>query len=121
MEENNKIPKHWQIKKFGEIASYINGKAFKTYEWSRKGLPIIRIQNLNRKISEYNYCNFPVEDKYHVDKGDLLFAWSGTPETSFGAHIWKGEKAVLNQHIFRIVLNEKFVDKKYYLQLLTTN
>jgi type I restriction enzyme S subunit len=31
----------------------------------------------------------------------LLLAWSGTPGTSFGAHIWRGETSILNQHIFR--------------------
>lgn len=34
-------------KRLGDIASFINGRAFKPSEWSKKGLPIIRIQNLN--------------------------------------------------------------------------
>jgi type I restriction enzyme S subunit len=118
MSEGRKIPSGWNIVKLGEIAKYINGKAFKPTEWSKEGLPIIRIQNLNRAKSEFNYCNFIVADKYYVNKGDLLFAWSGTPDTSFGAHIWLGGRAVLNQHIFRIIVDEKEITKRYYLYAL---
>jgi len=118
MIEGKELPKDWKLVKLGDIATYINGKAFKPTEWSKKGIPIIRIQNLNRDKSIYNYCNFPVDKKYYVNNGDLLFAWSGTPDTSFGAHIWKGEKAVLNQHIFRIVVDENKITKFYYLYAL---
>jgi type I restriction enzyme, S subunit len=118
MNESGKTPSSWEIVKLGDIADYINGKAFKPTEWSKEGLPIIRIQNLNRERSEFNYCNFTVDDKYYVDKGDLLFAWSGTPDTSFGAHIWSGERAVLNQHIFRIKIDENKITKHYYLYAL---
>jgi len=118
MIENLEIPNGWEVIKLGVIAKYINGKAFKPTEWSKKGLPILRIQNLNREKSEFNYCNFIVDDKYYVNKGDLLFAWSGTPDTSFGAHIWSGGRAVLNQHIFRIVIDENKITKQYYLYAL---
>ena len=33
----------------------------------------------------------------------MLFSWSGTVGTSFGSHLWEGEKGVLNQHIFKVV------------------
>jgi len=105
---------NWKRVRLGEIAEYVNGMAFKPNEWSSEGLPIIRIQNLNTPDSEFNYCNFPVKEKYYVKTGDLLFAWSGTPGTSFGAHIWYGSKAVLNQHIFKVIFNESEIDKIYF-------
>ena len=114
----NELPEGWEVKKLGAVANYINGRAFKPTEWSKEGLPIIRIQNLNQQKSIYNYCNFNVDKKYFVENGDLLFAWSGTPDTSFGAHIWKGETGVLNQHIFRVVINDKIILKQYYLYAL---
>lgn len=46
--------------------------------------------------------------------GTLLFAWSGTPGTSFGAHEWEGKAGVLNQHIFKIVINENDINKRYF-------
>jgi type I restriction enzyme S subunit len=49
----------------------------------------------------------------------LLFAWSGTKgvSLSFGARVWKGPKAVLNQHIFRVIPNTESVlpEFTYYL------
>ena len=74
MNGNMEVPKGWIKVSLAEIATYINGRAFKPKEWSKEGLPIIRIQNLNREISEFNFCNFAVDEKYYVNKGDLLFA-----------------------------------------------
>ena len=37
--------------KLGEICNFINGRAFKPSEWDKKGLPIVRIQNLNDENS----------------------------------------------------------------------
>jgi type I restriction enzyme S subunit len=91
-----------KIKTLGEVATYINGRAFKPSEWETSGIPIIRIQNLNDPTAKYNYSNTKYEDKYLVKKGDLLFSWSA----SLGAHIWKNSDAWLNQHIFRIIPNE---------------
>jgi type I restriction enzyme S subunit len=118
MSEKMELPEGWNYVALGEIATYINGRAFKPTEWSKKGLPIIRIQNLNSNKSEFNYCDFDIEVKYYVGNGDLLFAWSGTPDTSFGAHIWRGSKAVLNQHIFKIIVDYKLITKHYYLHAL---
>ena len=36
-----------EMKKLGDIATYINGYAFKPEQWALNGMPIIRIQNLN--------------------------------------------------------------------------
>ncbi|MBR1381867.1 MAG: restriction endonuclease subunit S, partial [Paludibacteraceae bacterium] len=41
------LPNGWTISTVGEVADYINGRAFKPSEWELTGLPIIRIQNLN--------------------------------------------------------------------------
>lgn len=95
----------FNLKKIGEVCDLINGRAFKPTEWvekSESALPIIRIQNLNNEKADFNYFSGEVQEKNVVRKGDLLFSWSGSRGTSFGAHIWKGEKAVLNQHIFKI-------------------
>ena len=86
----------------GEICALRNGRAFKPTDWSTEGSPIIRIQNLTDESKPFNYCNFEVDSKFHVNKGDLLFSWSGTPGTSFGAFFWRRQTGYLNQHIFRI-------------------
>ncbi len=101
------------IAKLKDVAKFINGKAFKPTDWSETGLPIIRIQNLNNKEKDFNYWNGALDKQVLVEKNNLLFAWSGTPGTSFGAHIWSGERAVLNQHIFRVDINNKLITKNY--------
>ena len=110
-----KIPKDWRVVKLRDVVDLINGRAFKPSEWSNKGLPIIRIQNLNDPLKSYNYCNFKVPDENIIDQGDVLLAWSGTPGTSFGVHIWRGGKAVLNQHIFKIIFKSTFISKKFFV------
>jgi type I restriction enzyme S subunit len=117
----NDLPEGWVLEKIGDICNLINGRAFKPSEWASKGLPIVRIQNLNNEDAEFNYCDSRVDDKYIINRGQLLFAWSGTPGTSFGAHIWKRGKAVLNQHIFKVEINESHVDKVYLMYLLNKN
>ena len=118
---NGDLPSGWVWGEIGNFCNLINGRAFKPTEWTSKGLPIVRIQNLNNEDAEFNYCDFQVDDKYIINRGQLLFAWSGTPGTSFGAHIWKKGKAVLNQHIFRVEINESNVDKIYLMYLLNRN
>lgn len=81
----------------------------------------MRIQNLNDPDAEFNFCDARVEDKYYIDSGQLLFAWSGTPGTSFGAHIWIKGRAVLNQHIFRVEVSDGCVDKKFLMLALNHN
>lgn len=91
------LPKGWVNEPVGNVCSLINGKAFKPSDWSPTGLPIVRIQNLNDPNKPFNFYNGKIEEKFYVRTGDLLFAWSGTPGTSFGAHIWNGGPALLNR------------------------
>ncbi|MFP4454005.1 MAG: restriction endonuclease subunit S [Desulfobacterales bacterium] len=115
VEAENKIrfPKGWALSSLGEVAQYINGRAFKPSEWEEKGKQIIRIQNLNNPEAKYNYSSKNHEDRYLIRKNDLLFAWSA----SLGAYIWHGEDAWLNQHIFHVI-SEKCIDKIYLYYLL---
>ena len=103
-----KLPEGWAVLKVGNVAEYINGRAFKPEEWEQTGLPIIRIQNLNDPNAYYNRTKNEYEEKYLIKEGDLLFAWA----TSLGTYIWKGEDAWLNQHIFKVI-PYPFMDKKY--------
>lgn len=116
----NSRQSNFEMVEIGEICNLINGRAFKPSDWEKKengGLPIIRIQNLNTPTSEFNYYSGEVVEKYLVNKGDLLFSWSGSRGTSFGAHIWYGDKAILNQHIFRIEFSDRVIKEFLYYVL----
>lgn len=106
------LPSGWEWTTLGKLANYINGRAFKPTDWETTGRPIIRIQNLTRSTSTLNRFSGEVESKYIIRDGDLLISWSAT----LGAFIYRGEEAVLNQHIFKV---EPFVNKKFLFYLVT--
>jgi len=112
------IPEDWEVYTIGDSMRLVNGRAFKPQDWKERGLPIIRIQNLNDPESAFNYYSGSIEDRHRVEAGDLLFAWSGTTGTSFGARIWKGPTGVLNQHIFKVIPDQKKVTLGYALLVL---
>lgn len=97
--------------KLGDIATYINGYPFKPEDWSDKGVPIIRIQDLSGNSYQTNRYNGKYASKYEVNDGDVLISWSA----SLGVYIWHGEKAVLNQHIFKVVFDKAEVDKSFFV------
>lgn len=114
-------PTDWEKVRVGDALKLINGRAFKPSEWSQKGLPIVRIQNLNDPEAPFNYFEGDLPKKFMLNSGDLLFAWSGTPGTSFGAHIWRGDKAWLNQHIFKVIFDEHEFDKRFLRLAINRN
>lgn len=97
--------------RMGDIASYINGYAFKPTDWKEVGKPIIRIQNLNDVLAKYNYYDGELADKYKVSSGDVLISWA----THLEAYIWEGGDAWLNQHIFKVLFDKMEVDKTYFV------
>ncbi|RWX44542.1 type I restriction enzyme, S subunit, partial [Candidatus Electrothrix aarhusensis] len=107
-----RIPAAWKVFPLGGISQYINGHVFKPGSWTDKGYQIIRIQNLNGG-TDFNCYNGIVDENWMVESGDLLFAWSGQRGKSFGARIWNGSKGVLNQHIFKVISDERYVTKAF--------
>lgn len=110
----SELPSTWTRAPIGLLCELLNGRAFKPTDWSTTGLPIVRIQNLNNPDAPLNHYDGEVRNRFLIDHGQLLFAWSGTPGTSFGAHIWTGGPAILNQHIFKIEFSEEHLDKRYF-------
>ncbi|MFP4534025.1 MAG: restriction endonuclease subunit S, partial [Desulfobacterales bacterium] len=108
------LPLGWTYAKLGELAIYVNGKAFKPKDWKKKGLPIIRIQNLNNPTAIFNYADPNHESKYLVKNGDLLVSWSA----SLGVYIWNRGDAWLNQHIFRVDFAKRVIIKEFLFYAL---
>ena len=100
----------------GDLCQFISGNGFRPSDWKSSGLPIIRIQNLNGSQS-FNYFDGEPEDRWIVEPGDLLFAWAGVKGVSFGPKIWPGPKGVLNQHIYRVVVDPRVDQYWMYLAL----
>ena len=98
-----------------DLASWKNGLAFKDITFSTTGVPIIKIAELNNGIGITTaYTNQIFSDDVHLLKNDLLFSWSGNPETSIDIFRFKLEEGWLNQHIFKVIPNENIVNKDFF-------
>ncbi len=42
-------------------------------------------------------------EKYRIARGEVLFSWSGSPDTSIDTFTWPHGPAWLNQHVFRVI------------------
>ena len=94
----------------GQVAQFINGLAFKPQDWMEDGQKIIRIQNLTDETKPYNRSTRTVDKKFIALPGDILVSWSA----SLGVFEWKGpDNALVNQHIFRVIPDQRRVDKNY--------
>lgn len=105
----------WPTKPIGELCELINGRAFKPAEWEKDGLPIVRIQNLNDHSKKFNRFSGDYAQKHYIDDGEILLSWSGTPGTSFGCFRWLRGPALLNQHIFKVLVAEDIIDGDFFV------
>lgn len=94
----------------GDVATYINGYAFKPEQRGKKGLPIIRIQDLNGNSHDLGFFDGEYPKQVEINAGDILISWSG----SLGVYKWNKGKALLNQHIFKVLFNKIKIDKEYF-------
>lgn len=98
--------------KLGDIATYVNGYAFKPDDRGDYGLPIIRIQDLTGNTYDLGFYDGDYPKKIEINNGDILISWSA----SLGVYEWKRGKALLNQHIFKVVFDKEVdVSKKYFV------
>ena len=103
----------WEQRKLGEIATFINGRAYSQDELLNSGkYKVLRVGNFYTNDSWY-YSDMELDDKYYAENGDLLYTWSAT----FGPHIWHGNKVIYHYHIWKIEL-AKTLEKNFSLQLL---
>lgn len=113
------LPEGWATRALYDCADYINGAAFRNEHFSpdRQGLPIVKIAELKDGITpQTKFTKLEREPKYRIASGEILFSWSGSPDTSIDTFVWTGGDGWLNQHIFKIQFKrpiEKFF--VYYL------
>jgi type I restriction enzyme S subunit len=102
------------------LATYINGAAYKAFEPNseRRGLPIIKIAELKSGVTSLTaYSDVAMPEKYRIETGDILFSWSGNPDTSIDTFVWQHSQAWLNQHIFRVIPHAT-EERSFVLQML---
>lgn len=98
-------------KRLGDIATYINGFAFKPEDRGTVGLPIIRIQDLTGNAYDLGFYAGNYPERIEINDGDVLISWSA----SLGVYVWDKGKALLNQHIFKVVFDKCEVNREYFV------
>ena len=99
----------WPRVKLSEVATLINGRAYKKHEMLSEGkYPLMRVGNFFSNRAWF-YSDLELPERQYCDHGDLLYAWSA----SFGPRIWDGGKVIYHYHIWKLVLNEERIHKKY--------
>ena len=102
-----------------DLALWKNGVACKKINFSDPGVPVIKIAELNNGISRNtSYTKQMFSDDVHLKKEDLLFSWSGNPQTSIDIFKFQLQEGWLNQHIFKVTPNEEIVDRDYFYFLM---
>jgi type I restriction enzyme S subunit len=100
------MPKGWEVQALFDLAEFINGAAYKAFNPNtiKMGKPIIKIAELKSGITESTaYSDIDMPSKYLLQDSDILFSWSGNPDTSIDTFVWSLGEAWLNQHIFKVV------------------
>lgn len=110
-EQPYKIPNNWCWTYFKDIFYIENGYAFKKIDYKKEGIPLVRISNIENGIVNINECIYvnkleKNEEKYVIEKGDLLIALSGATTGKNGVY-YLDEIAYLNQRIGNIKIKNK--------------
>jgi type I restriction enzyme S subunit len=115
-----RTPKGWEARSLYDTAKWVNGAAFRSEDFcaSGDGLPVIKIGELKSGISyQTKWSHRPADSDQTIDTGDLLYSWSGSPDTSLEAFLWSGGRGLLNQHIFKVIA-PKASQKRFVYYLL---
>jgi len=112
------FPKGWKRSQLYELANWTNGIAFKDINFDECGLPVIKISEIKNGLTDQTkYTKQYFDESVLVKTGDLLFSWSGQPETSIDASWWRGTQGWLNQHIFRVTVKDG-IDESFFYYIL---
>lgn len=92
-----KIPEGWEVKSIFECADVQYGKPLSTKLFSKNGIPVIRIRDIDT-LSNSAYTQENIENKYLSKSGDLLIGMDG----NFQMNFWPRNNDCVNQRIVRI-------------------
>jgi type I restriction enzyme S subunit len=102
------IPEGWEVKYLTEEMDLQYGFPFSTELFNDigNGIPVIRIRDiLNCSIS--NYSTEEVDDKYRINKGDIIVGMDG----NFHINYWNRDNCYLNQRSLRIRSNNESISE----------
>lgn len=108
--------------KLGDVCKVQGGYAFRSSEFQKDSIPIIRIGNIqdNEVDIDYNVCYtkdfLNKHPEFEIEYGDILIAMSGATVGKIGKY-QKETNALLNQRVGKFIVTEK-LEKRYLYFLL---
>jgi type I restriction enzyme S subunit len=114
------IPNGWRTRPLYDIARFVNGAAFKNSDFCDPsiGKPVIKIAELKSAIdSQTKFSLKDVGPDREIQRSDMLYSWSGSPDTSLATFRWTGPDGLLNQHIFKVITANRPDEIFAYYQL----
>lgn len=105
-ELKREIPEGWGNGNFGKYAKVKGGFAFKSSWWTEKGLPVIKIKDINENYTlSIENCSCVNSDKYDKAKnyeafpGDVVIAMTGATVGKFGIVPKTNVSVLVNQRV----------------------
>ncbi len=117
---NNNLSKKIKIERLGNHIKVLGGYAFKSSQYQKEGIPVIRISDFqNEKIDLVNAKCYEEKTKYNryqLFEGDIIIAMTGGTIGKLGIVQEGLGKLYLNQRVgkFQILKPEEFFDKYIY-------
>jgi len=115
---NNKLSEKFKKKPLSNYIKILGGYSFKTSEYTKQGVPIIRISDFNNeKVNLDEIVYYPESNKlkkFELVEGDIIIALTGGTIAKLGIVQEGLGKLYLNQRVGKFhILNPKLFEKEY--------
>src|SRR5690606_30050698 len=122
-----KNEKGWEVKSGIECLKIVGGKAFKSSDYKKAGVPLIRIGTVNKGYFDHSQVVFIAKSdnfsRYNINPGDLLMTLTGTVgKDDYGNIFMIGKQYdfyYLNQRVAKIVSDFNKLFLMYYFKQKT--
>lgn len=132
MNERKNIPQlrfkgfddEWEEKNFGEKGTVKSGYSFSSEKFNKKGIPVIRITNIQDGYISFDdlVCHdyIKLEEDFIAHKNDILLAMSGATTGKIGVYN-KDSISYINQRVGKFIFYNVNADKSFYKFLFSSD
>lgn len=119
----NGLPEGWELKTIGDIAHVKSGYAFKSDWWIDKGVPVIKIKDIQDNtidfsdLSHVSMEHAEIAKQFYVVEGDLLIAMTGATIGKLALVPYSERQMIVNQRVGKFFLNENPAEKVAFLYI----
>jgi type I restriction enzyme S subunit len=122
------LPESWVWVRLGDVSIVQGGYAFKSKDYKKEGIPLLRISNIKDNSISLNEETVFVDEKnkefckqFLLSKGDIVIALSGATTGKYGIYKLDNE-AFLNQRVGRLIFSAQSLANNlyvfYYLEVI---